>query len=59
MDDNVLFKLEYLANGVYVSVFKMPLGISRIISISSIISAVHVHRKWMEFGQVIELELMV
>ena len=44
LDDNVPFKREHLAREVYVDVFKMPLGIYRITSISSAISAIHVHR---------------
>ena len=59
LDDNVPFKQENLAKQVYVPVFKMPVGIYRIISISSAISAVHVHCDWMGFDKAIELALVV
>ena len=59
MDDKVPFVREYLAREVYVDVFKMPLGIHRITSKSSAISAIHVHRDWMGFDQATEFALVV
>ena len=59
MDDNVPFESENLANEVYVDVFKMPIGIFRITSMSSAISACHVHRDWMGVDQATELALIV
>ena len=59
MDDNVPFQSETLGNEMYVDVFKMPIGIFRITSISSAISAYHLHRDWMGFDQATELALVV
>ena len=62
LDDNVPFQSQNIGNKVNkvcVDVFKMPLGIFRIISISSAISACHLHRDWMLFDQATELALVV
>ena len=59
IDDTIPFVLEHLAKEEYVSVFKMPIGIFRITSISSAISAIYVHRDWMTFDQATELALVV
>ena len=44
---------------MYIDVFKMPIGIFRITSISSAISAYHVHCGWMGFDQATEFALVV
>ena len=59
MDDYVPLQSANLGNGVYVDVFKMPIGIFRIISISSAIAACHLHCDWMGFDQATELALVV
>ena len=58
LDANVPFERENLGREVYGDVFKTPLGIHRITSISSAISAIHVHRDWMGFDQATELALI-
>ena len=62
LDDNVPFQSQNIGNEVNkvcVDVFKMPLGIFRIISISSAISACYLHCDWMAFDQATELALVV
>ena len=62
LDDNVPFQSQNIGNEVNkvcVDVFKMPIGIFRIISISSAISACHLHCDWMAFDQATKLALVV
>ena len=58
LDYSLPFEIEDIGRGVEKNLFKLPIGISRTLSLSSVISAIYKHRKWMKFDQVLELCLI-
>jgi hypothetical protein len=62
LDNNVYYQTEDIgsADGKTITkeLLKLPIGISRTLSLSTMISALHIHRDWLHFDQGIEMCLM-
>mgnify|MGYP001422855925 CR=1 FL=1 len=58
LDEHMPYKSFDIGQGIYLDLLKLPIGVDRTMSLSSVICAILSHSEWLRYDQAVELWLM-